>query len=123
ANIDEVEVALVLLGVRWIGDELAGDAAHAHGAERAVPRNVADRQRRARADDAEDVGIVFTVGAEDDGLDLHFVIPTLRKERANRAIREPAGEDFFFRRPTLAFEVAAGKFSGGGGFFAVVNRQ
>ena len=81
ADIDEVEVALGHFGVRRVGDELARDAADAHRAERAGPRNVADHQRGARADDAQNVRIVLAVGAQHDGLHLHFVIPALR-ERA-----------------------------------------
>ena len=53
ANVNEVEVALGLFRVRRVGDEFSVDASNAHRAERAGPRNVADHQRRARADDAQ----------------------------------------------------------------------
>ena len=57
------------------------------------------------------------------GLDLHFVIPALGKERADRAVGEAAGENFLFGRTAFALEVTAGEFSGGGGLFAVINGQ
>ncbi len=121
ADINEVEVAFGLFGVGRIGDELAFDAADADRAERAVPRNVADHQRGGRADDAEDVGVVLAIGAENDGLNLNFVIPALGKERTNRTVGEPAGENFLFRRTAFALEVTAGELAGCGRFFAVVN--
>src|ERR1035437_3206507 len=123
ADIDEVEVAFGLFGVGRIGDELAFDAADADRAERAVPRNVADHQRGGRADDAEDVGVVLAVGTEDDGLNLNFVIPALGKERTNRTVGEPAGENFLFRRTAFALEVTAGEFSRRRGLFTIVNGQ
>ena len=52
ADIDEVEIALRHLSVRRVGDELAIDAADANRAQRAVPGNIADHQRRGSADDA-----------------------------------------------------------------------
>ena len=107
ADIDEVEIAFGHLGVGRVGDELAVDAADAHGAQRAGPRNIADHQRAPSADDAEDVGIVFAVGAEDDGLDLDFVVPAFGKQRADRPVGEAAGEDFLFGRTAFALEVAA----------------
>ena len=45
ADIDEVEIAFGHLGMGWIGDELAFDAADADGAERPAPRDVADHER------------------------------------------------------------------------------
>ena len=123
AHVNEVEVAFGLFGMGRIGDELAFDAANAHRAERAVPGNVADHQRGGRADDAEYVGVVLAVGAENDGLHLHFIVPALGKERANRTVGKPAGENFLFRRAAFAFEVAAGEHARRRGFFAVVNGQ
>ena len=43
ADVDEIEIALVALVVRRIGDELAVDAADAHGADRAGERNVGNQ--------------------------------------------------------------------------------
>src|ERR1044071_8562514 len=107
-------------GVR---DELSVEATDAHGAKRTVPRNIADHQRGGRADDAENVRFIFAVGAEDDGLDLNFVIPTFRKQRTNRTIGETAGENFFFSRTTFALEVTARKFSRRSRLLAVIHGE
>ena len=123
ADIDEVEIAVRLFGVRGVGNKLTVDATDAHRAERPGPRNIADHQRGARAEDAQNIGVVFAVRAQQHGLHLHFVIPALRKKRADRAVGETAGEDFLFRRTAFAFEVAAGEFSSRRRFFAVVNSQ
>ena len=123
ADIDEVEIALGLLGVSRVRNELAADATDARRAQRAGPRNVGNHQRGARADDAQNIGIVLAIRAEEHGLDLNFVIPALRKERANRTVGKAAGEDFLFRRTAFAFEVAAGEFTGSGRLFAVVHGE
>ena len=123
ADVDEIEIALGLFGMRGVRDEFAADAADARRAERPGPRNVGNHQRRARADDAQNIGIVFAVRAQEHGLDLDFVIPALRKERADRTVGEAAGENFLFGRPAFALEVAAGEFAGGGRFFAVVHGE
>jgi hypothetical protein len=75
------------------------------------------------ADDAQNIGIILAVRAQHDGLDLHFVIPALGKQRADRAVGQAAGENFLFRRTAFAFEVAAGELARGGGFFAVIHGQ
>jgi hypothetical protein len=71
----------------------------------------------------KDIGIVFAVGAQQDALHLDFVIPAFGKERADGAVGQTAGEDFFFRGTAFALEVAAGKFAGGGRLFAVIHGQ
>ena len=52
ADVDDVQIAFRHLDMSRVGDELAVDAADAHGAQRAGPRNIADHQRRRSADDA-----------------------------------------------------------------------
>ena len=106
-----------------IGDELAVHASDAHRTQRAVPRDIADHQSGGCADDAQNVRIVFAIRAEENALHLDFVIPTLGEQRTNRAIRQTAGENFLFRRATFALEIAAGEFSGSGGFFAIIDRE
>ena len=123
ADIDEVEVAFSAFVVIGVGDELAIDASDANRAQRTAPRNVADHQRCRCADDAENVRIVLAVRAEQDGLDLDFVIPALGEERANRAVGETAGEDFLFCGTTFALEVAAGKLSSSSSLLAVIDGQ
>src|ERR1043166_9164184 len=109
--------------MRGVGDELSVHAPDARGAQRAVPRNIAHHQRRARANEAENVRIVFTIGTEDDGLGLDFIVPAFGEQRTERAIRQAAGEDFFFGRTAFALEVTARELAGRGRFLAVIDGQ
>ena len=81
ADVNQIEVALLALGVGRIGDELAVDAADAHGADRAGERNVGNAERGGGAVDRENIGIIFAVGAEQDRDDLR-VVKITRWERA-----------------------------------------
>ena len=123
ADINEIEIAPGLFGMGRVRNEFSVDAADAHRAERAGPGNIADHQRRARADDAQNIGIVFAIRAQQHGLDLDFVIPALGEQRADRAVGEAAGENFLFSRPAFALEIAAGEFAGCRRFFAVIHGQ
>ncbi len=106
-----------------VGDELAFDAPDADGAQRPVPRNIADDSAAEAPIMLRMSGIIFAVGAQHHGLDLDFVIPALGKERADGAVGQAAGEDFFFRRAAFAFEIAAGEFACRRGFFAVIDGE
>ena len=106
-----------------VGDELAVDASDAHGTQRAVPRDVADHERGARAQDAQDVRVVFAVGTEDDGLDLHLVVHALGKERADGAVGEAAGENFLFGRTAFTLEVATGETARRSGLLTVIHGE
>jgi hypothetical protein len=123
ADVDEVEVAFSALGMGGVGDEFAVDAADAHGAERPGPRDVADHQRGAGADDAQHIRFIFAVRAQKHGLHLDFVVPALRKKRADGTVGEAAGEDFLLGRPAFALEVTAGELARGCGFFAVIHGE
>ena len=106
-----------------VDDELAVDAADAHGAERAGERDVGN-QSAAQAPLMQRMsGSIFAVGAEEHADDLRVVEVALREERTQRAVGHAAGEDFLFGRTAFALEVAAGEFAGGGGFFAVVDGE
>ena len=85
---------------------------------------MSERQRAAEAPFiAEDVGVVFTIGAEQDGDDLGVVEITLREQRTQRAVRHAAGEDFLFGGAAFALEVTTGEHAGGGGFFLVFHGE
>jgi hypothetical protein len=49
--------------------------------------------------------------------------PPFREQRTNRAIRQAAGQNFFFRRAPFAFEITAGELTRGGRFLAVIHGQ
>ena len=97
--------------MRGVGDELAVDATNAQRADRAAEGNVGDHQRGRGAIDREHIRIVLAIGGEERGDDLRVVEVALGEERAQRAIRHAAGEDFLFRRTAFALEVAAGNLT------------
>src|SRR6185437_1961789 len=71
----------------------------------------------------EHVRIVFAIRAERDGLDLDFIVPALGEQRANGAINDARGENFFFGGASFALEVTAGEFSRRSRFFAVIDSE
>ena len=123
ADVNEVEVAVETLGLRWVDDELTIDAADAHGTDGAREGNVGDAERGGGAVHGADIRIVLAVGAEEDGDDLGVVVVAFREERAQRAVRHAAGENFLFRGAAFALEVTTGEAACGGGFFLVLDGE
>ena len=123
ADIDEIQIALVAFGMGRIDHELAVDAPEADGSEGAVPRDIADHQGRRGTDDAEYIGIVLAVGAQDDALDLYFIEPPLGEEGANRPVGQAAGEDFLLRGATFTLKITSGKPARRSGLFPVIHGQ
>ena len=123
AGDDQVEQALLALGVGRVDDELVVDQADAHAGDGLLERNLRDGQRRRGAGDGEHVGVVVGVGRHDHRDDLRLVAPAGGEERPDRAVDQPAGEHFLFGRLALALEEAAGDASRGVGVFAVVHRE
>jgi hypothetical protein len=48
---------------------------------------------------------------------------SVREQRTNRPVDQPAGKNFFFRGSPLAFDKAARNFSGGVSVFKIVYRE
>ena len=123
ADIDQIKVAVFALLVGRVDHELSVDAADAHGADRAGEGDVGEAECGGGAVHREDVGVVFTIGAEQDGDDLRVVEITLREKRTQWAVRHAAGEDFLFSWATFALEVTTGENTGGGGLFFVFHGE
>ena len=122
-DVNKIEIAVSALRVRWIRDELAIHATDTHRANRSGKRNVGNTQRGRRAIDRENVGIIFSIRAEEQADDLGVVEISLRKERPKWPIGHSRGERFLFRRPAFALEIAARKFSGRRRFFPIIDRE
>jgi hypothetical protein len=123
AGDDEVQRADLPLLERRVDDETLLDAADAHGAGRAVERDVRDAQRDARADHGRDVRVVGAVVRQREGADLDFVPHVLREKRADGAVGEAADQDLPVALLALALEEAAGDAPRGVGALAVVHGQ
>ena len=123
ADIDEVEVAVGAFVMRGVDDELAVDAADAHGADGSGERNVGNAERGRGTVDRKDVRVVLAIGAQEERNDLRVVEIALRKERAQGTIGHARGEDFLFGGTALALEISAGEFANGGCFFFVFDGE
>ena len=96
-----------------VDDELAADAADAHGPDRAAERDLADAQRGRGGRRAEDVGLVLLVGREDRDDELDVVLVALGEERADRAVGQAGGQRGRLGRARLALDEAAGDLARG----------
>ena len=114
AGDDDVHAAGFVLRQRRIADVLAVFvASDAHGGDRFVERNVAERERRAGGADAQHVGVEFGIDREHGRDDLHVVAEAVGKERADRPVDLTRAEHGVFGRTPFALDVAAGNFAGG----------
>ena len=90
---DQVELRVGELRVGRVDDELAVDPSDADRSDRAVERDLADRQRRGCRDRADDVRVVLLVGREDRDDQLDVVLVALGEERADRPVGLAGGQD------------------------------
>src|SRR5438093_9170772 len=123
ADRTHIEITLGAFRVRRVGDELTLYAANPNGADRTRKWNVRYAKRGGRPVERQNVGIIFTVGAEQDRDDLGVVKVSLWKERPKRPIDHARSERFLFRRPAFTLEIATGKFPHGCRFFAIIDRE
>ena len=124
ADDDQVERGLLeVLLVGRVEDELAVDAADAHGADRTEERQRREHQRGRRAVDAEDVVRRDEVGREDGADHLHLVAEALRPERPDRAVDHPRRERRALGGAPLTLEEAAGDLPGRVGPLLDVDRE
>ena len=78
------------LGEGRVDDELAVDAADAHGAERPIERDPGERERRRGAVHRQDVGVVLLVRRDHQRDELDLVAEALGEERPERAVDQAA---------------------------------
>src|SRR4051794_39786746 len=64
-DVNEIEIALLALGVSGIGDELTVNASDANRADRSGKGDVGDGQGSRGSIQGEDIGIVFTISAQE----------------------------------------------------------
>ncbi len=124
AGHQQVQLALRLeVGGGGVDHEGPVPVAHPHRADRPVERDVGDDERRGGADDGEGVRVVLEVGGEQQADDLGLARVALGKERPQRPVDHPGGEDLLLVRPSLALEEAAGDLAARVVALAVVDRE
>ena len=123
ADIDEVEVAVLAVGMGRVDDELAIDAADANSADRACERNVRNAKRGGGTVDREHVRVILTIRTQEERDDLSVVEVTLGEERTQRTVGHAGGEDFLLGGTAFALEVTAGEFADCSGLFLVFDGE
>src|SRR3984957_14900679 len=123
AGNEKVELRVRQLVDLWIEHVLAVDIADARAADRAEEGNAGDRQRRRRADQRDDVGIVLEIMREHGADYLRLVEKARREKRADRPVDEARGQRLLLRGATLALEEAARDLARGEGLLLVVHRE
>ena len=104
----EVELAARKLFEGGIHDQFAVDVPHARRRDRAVERDVRNRQGSRGADNAKDVGLVRVVGGEHGDDNLHLVAHPLGEAGAQRPVGQARGQRSLSGGAALAAEEAAG---------------
>ena len=99
------------------------DVTHAGRADRAGKGHATDAQRRADRDHGRDVGVHFGVERQGVHHDVHFIKEAFRKQRADRAVDQAAGQRLKLAGATFALEKAAGDLACGIAFLQVIHRQ
>ena len=123
ADHHDVQLRRTHLVIGRIDDVLALDQSHADCADRAVERNVGNRQCRRGAVNTANIRIVLRVGRQHHRNDLGLAAESFGEQRADGTIDLAAGKNFFFARTAFALDESAGETSAGVGIFAVVHGQ
>jgi hypothetical protein len=89
---DELTLAVLLLLVGRVCDQLPVDAGNTHASDRACPGKGADVNRGRRADHREDVGLVASVCAHHGRDDLRLAHVAIGEERAAGPVDQSRGE-------------------------------
>ena len=122
-HVDEVEVAVLALGVGGVHHKLSADATDADRGDRLLERDVGDAEGGGGTVDGEDVGVDLAVRGEQDADDLGVVEVVLREERAERTVRHAGGQDLLLARAAFTLEVPAGELADSGGLLLVVDGE
>ena len=120
---DEVQLAGLQLRGRRVQDVLTIAIAHARRPNRAIERHAGNGQRSRGSNHRGNVGIHFGIEREHQRNHLHFVVETIREERANRAVNQARDQRFFLGRTAFALEKAARNTACGVELFDIIDRQ
>jgi hypothetical protein len=86
-----------------------------------VERDVGDSERRSGSDDCEWPGIALRIRGKNQTDNLALAGETFREQRADRPVRQAAGENFLLGRAAFTFQVTAGNAARGVRILAVIH--
>ena len=120
---NEIELRGFQFSCRRIQDVFAVQISDPRGADGPVERNAGNGERSGGADHRGNVRIHFIVGRDDGRDDLNFVVKTFGEQRADGAVDQAGGQDFFFGGAAFTFEEAAGNLACSIGPFLIVDGE
>ena len=120
---DQLALAVLLLLVGRVRDQLAVDAGDTHASDRPCPGKGAHVNRGRRADHREDVGLIASICADDGRDDLRLAHVAVGEERAAGPVDQTRGQHLVIALPGLTLEEATGDLACGVGLFDVVAGQ
>ena len=119
----QIQLRFGQLGFGRVQHVFAVQVTHASGTDGAGERHAAQHQRGGSADHGGDVGIDFRINRYHRGHDLDVVEEAFGEQRADGAVDQAAGEDFFFALFAFALEEAAGDFACGIGALQIIHGE
>ena len=120
---EEIQQARLNLRIGGIGHQLPLHQSHSDPGDGRGEWNVREVKRRRAGHQRDGVRVIVGVGRQHHGDNLRFVAKALGEEGPHRAVNQPAGENFLFRRAPFALEKSAGYFPRRVGVLAVVHRE
>ena len=106
-----------------IDDDFTIDQTDGNAADRARPRDIADRNRGGSADHRGNIRRHVLLNGKHRRHNLHVVAHALVEQRAQRAVDQAGGQRRLFRRTTLALDETAGDLAHGIHLLFKVNAQ
>src|ERR1044071_4786732 len=106
----EIEIRSINLRKGRIDDEFSIHSSNAHRADRPIPRDIRDYDRRGSSVDREYIKRVDTVGRKREHDHLYFIAHTMLEQRAQWSIREARDENRFGAGASFTPEERTGDF-------------
>jgi len=119
----DMHLALGALLFRGIDDDLAIDQADMDAGDRAIPRDVRDRDGNRGAEHGGDFRGIVLVDRHDHIADGAVIAQVFREERADRTVNDARGQDGLLGRTAFALDEAAGEFADAVHFFFIVDAE
>src|SRR3982751_4944689 len=84
-------------------------------------RDIRDSERCPCSDNRQDSRIVLRISREHHSDDLRIPAKTLREQRPDRPINQPAGQGLLLGKPALTLDEAPRKLAGGVGVLTIID--
>jgi hypothetical protein len=110
---NDVDVGVLELLEGRIQNPVPPDPTHPDRSHEGVERDLRHVERRRRAEESQDVGIVLLIGADDPGHDLGLVHEALGEQGPQGTVGETRREDLLLGGAGLTLDEPAGELPGG----------